>query len=79
MRVDKERLDANFDQVIQRERDERLLKNWNQRFGQIIGQWTQACTKSGAEYESRGELLSGPSPVATESPDPQTARSSIAP
>ena len=40
MRVDKERLDANSDQVIQRERDERLLKNWNERFGQIVGQWT---------------------------------------
>ena len=39
VRVNDESAHSELDQMIEREGDERFLKNWDERFGQIVRQW----------------------------------------
>ena len=52
MGVDDERLHPGRDEMIEREGDERLLKNRDKRLRQILGQGTQPHPKPSAENKS---------------------------
>ena len=51
VRVDDERFDAEVDQMIERESDERFLENRDKRFGQIVSQRPQPGPKPRAQNE----------------------------
>jgi len=42
MCVDEEVRDPDIDQLIERESDERPLKDWNEWLGEVVREWTQA-------------------------------------
>ena len=45
--------------MVERERDERLLKNRHQRFGQLLGQRAKSGSESGAQDECLFDLKHG--------------------
>lgn len=51
MGVDGESPDAEFGAGIDRPCSDRLVKQWNQRLGQSVGERTQASAQAGAENE----------------------------
>ena len=51
VRVDDERLHAEIDQMIEREGDERLLKNRDEWLGPIVSERAQTGTETGAKDE----------------------------
>ena len=52
MGIDDERVHARVNQVIERKGDEWFLKNWHERFRQIIGQRAQTRAQSCGKYKS---------------------------
>jgi len=50
--IDDERVHARVNQVIERKGDEWFLKNWHERFRQIIGQRAQTRAQSCSKYKS---------------------------
>src|SRR5688572_25656611 len=54
MRVDDERLHARGDEMIERESNERLLKDRDERLGQHFGEGPHPETEPGAENEGAG-------------------------
>src|SRR5450631_1658840 len=68
--IDDERFHADVDQMIQRESNERLLENRNERLRQIVSQRTQSRTETSAKnegqrYFSHRWLVLGRTPVKT--------------
>src|ERR1700716_125354 len=55
VRVDDKRFHACGDQVIEHERDERLLENRDERFRHIFGERTKSRSEPGAEHEGLGD------------------------
>ena len=46
MRVDDKSVHSHAYQMIERESNERLLKDRNERLREVVGQWTQASAKT---------------------------------
>src|SRR5437588_85094 len=51
MGVDENFFDPEVDQVVERERDQRLLKDWDERLWQFFGERPKSRTEPGAEDE----------------------------
>ncbi len=52
MSIDNELIEPKSEEMIERESDERLLKNRNKRLGEKVGQWPKAGAKASAKNKS---------------------------
>src|SRR5436190_11357427 len=57
MRVDDESVHSQAYQMIERESNERLLKDRDERLRQLVGQWTQARAKARCQNECLSDLV----------------------
>ena len=55
--VDDESIHSHAYQMIERESKERLLKDWDERLRQLLGQWTQACAKTRCQNECLSDFV----------------------
>src|SRR5206468_7970167 len=57
VRVDDESVHSHAYQMIERESDERLLENGDERLWQLVGQWTQPRAKARCQNERLGDFV----------------------
>ena len=57
VRVDDESVHSHAYQMIERESDERLLENRDERLRQLLGQWTQARAKTRCQNECLSDFV----------------------
>jgi len=57
VRVDNESVHSHAYQMIECERNERLLKDRDERFRQLLGQRTQACAKTRCQNERLSDFV----------------------
>src|SRR5204862_7588338 len=57
VRVDDESVHSHAYQMIERESNERLLKDRDERLRQLVGQWTQARAKTRCQNECMSDLV----------------------
>src|SRR6266480_5693499 len=60
VRVDDESVYSHAYQMIERESNERLLKNRDERLRQLVGQWTQARAKTRCQNECLSDFVHEP-------------------